>query len=127
MPGIYLPGDRVSKGDMQVEIGFPVLPGHIPHQGGDLKLALTAAGVVLFFRGVKDTDGNVVGGTQSRYAAQLDLFLLHQTGETAHDFLARVQAQDIALIKFPILHKWTSFPKKKPQTRLVCGFVQQNY
>ncbi len=127
MTGIHLPGDRVAEGDMQVEIGFPVLPGHIPHQGGDLKLALAAAGEILFFHRIKNADGHIVGGAQSGHTAQLHLLLLYQLGEGGDHLLAGIQPQHIALIKFPILHKKSSFRKKKPQTRLVCGFVQQNY
>ena len=104
MTGVYLPGDGVANGDMEVEIGFPLLAGHIPHQGGDLIVPLVALGVILLLLGAENADGHVVGRADGGNAAQLHLLLLHQAGQAGDDLLARVQPQHIALRKFAIFH-----------------------
>src|SRR5699024_54704 len=62
--GVDLSGDRIADGDMEMEIGRPVLPAYVPHQGGDLEIPLVAPGGVLLLYGAEDADGHVVGGAQ---------------------------------------------------------------
>ena len=93
-----------------MEVGLPVLPGDAAHQRGDFILPLAVPGLKLLFRVVEDAHGDVVGRPQSGDAGQLDVLLPGQTGETVHDLLPRVQAQHIALGKFPIFHQKALLP-----------------